>query len=276
MKKYLVLVLAVVCSLACILLTGCGDSDDGKSSKKSLKSQVAGKWGAVKLTMDDETMTDKEYRENYGRSLGKYLSMEFDKSGTGTLILEGKKKAFDWSVKDDELSIDFDDSDLRDAKSSLELDDDQLILKIKDDDHKLIVYLEKGDDDDDDKPDESESEYAKKSKLKAANTKAKLVFVTVNGAASDIISDGHPISDIKASGGVVKISDLESSSDPIRKAVYEAFDDTDDRDGYVWWDIDDRGRVYIAQWAASLEGMVGQYPNPETDPGQTHTIGREM
>lgn len=120
--------------------------------------------------------------------------------------------------------------------------------------------------------------YVKKSKLKSANSSAKLVYTTVNGAASDIISDGSAVSTIAASGGVKSVQDdLSSSTDPLQKAVYKALKENGDGAGFVWWDVTSEGNVYIAQWASSTSGdIVGQYPSPETDPDVTHVIGTSI
>ena len=114
--------------------------------------------------------------------------------------------------------------------------------------------------------------YVKKSKLKSANSSAKLVFTTVESAASDVVADGGNLSTI-ASQSASKIGDL-SSGNVCQKAVYNALKDNGDDSGYVMWDIGSTYNVVKAQFSTSNgDDIVGQYPDPETDPDQTHKIG---
>ena len=76
--------------------------------------------------------------------------------------------------------------------------------------------------------------YVKKSKLKTANSNAKLVFTTVNNEASDLIVDGNE-SKITAQD-VVAVSGLstDTTNDPLQAAVNKALKDNGNNAGYVF------------------------------------------
>ncbi|MBR1765111.1 MAG: prepilin-type N-terminal cleavage/methylation domain-containing protein [Ruminococcus sp.] len=122
--------------------------------------------------------------------------------------------------------------------------------------------------------------YVKKSKLKSANSSAKLVFTTVEGAATDVLSDGGQISDVTAGAptGAVTIGSLSTATAKCPKAVYTALKDNGDSAGMVYWAIDTKGNPTVAQFAAgsATSGIVGQYPDPETDPDEVNTMGAKF
>lgn len=119
--------------------------------------------------------------------------------------------------------------------------------------------------------------YVKKSKLKTANSNAKLVFTTVNNEASDLIVDGNE-SKITAQG-VVAVSGLstDTTNDPLQAAVNKALKDNGNNAGYVFWEIDSTTKnVTLAQWSSaddSTSTIVGQWPNPTSDYDTLNTIG---
>ena len=119
--------------------------------------------------------------------------------------------------------------------------------------------------------------YVKKSKLKTANSNAKLVFTTVNNEASDLIVDGNE--DKIAAQTVTKVSDLPDTdaSQPLQVAVKKALKDNGNAAGYVYWTIDGTTKnVKLAQWSSadsSTDTIVGQWPNPTSDYDTTRTIG---
>lgn len=119
--------------------------------------------------------------------------------------------------------------------------------------------------------------YVKKSKLKTANSNAKLVFTTVNNEASDLIVDGNE-SKITAQD-VVAVSGLstDTTNDPLQAAVNKALKDNGKNAGYVFWEIDSTTKnVTLAQWSSadgSTSTIVGQWPNPTSDYDTLHTIG---
>lgn len=117
--------------------------------------------------------------------------------------------------------------------------------------------------------------YVKKSKLKTANSNAKLVFTTVNNEAADLIVDGKEGS-ISATASPVAVSFLDDSK-VLEKAVKKALSDNGDAAGYVYWTIDDTTKnVKLAQWSSadsSTGTIVGQWPNPTSDYDTLHKIG---
>ena len=110
--------------------------------------------------------------------------------------------------------------------------------------------------------------YVKKSKLKSANSNAKLVFTTVNNCAADLVVDGD-VSGIAAQGPA-QISGWKSGSPTaLQSAVYEALKDNGDGMGYCSWGIGSSHDITWAQWSdqnSSTDSIVGQYPDPATDP----------
>ena len=118
--------------------------------------------------------------------------------------------------------------------------------------------------------------YVKKSKLKSANSNAKLVFTTVSGACADLTSDGKMTDITTGTLTPVAVSSL-SSSDKLQDAVAKAMSDNGDASGAVAWNVSTNYKPTWAQWAdsatTSTDQLVGQYPNPETDPDVVHTIG---
>lgn len=124
--------------------------------------------------------------------------------------------------------------------------------------------------------------YVKKSKLKSANSNAKLVFTTVNNQAADLVVEGTVVNDSNSVTTAV-ISDWSSESDALKKAVYDALKNNGDGAGACAYSIDTSGNVEWAQWANTVNGaaptgavMLGQYPDPETDPDATHAMGTKF
>lgn len=118
--------------------------------------------------------------------------------------------------------------------------------------------------------------YVKKSKLKTANSNAKLVFTTVNNEASDLIVDGNE-GKISAQD-VVAVSSLpDDANHPLQGAVKKALKDNGNNAGYVYWTIDGTTKnVTCAQWSSadkSTDTIVGQWPNPTSNYDTLHKIG---
>ena len=120
--------------------------------------------------------------------------------------------------------------------------------------------------------------YVKKSRLKSANSNAKLVYTTINGCATDLQVDGK-IAQIKSSGSSndgspVQISSLKSATKtekPLEYEIYKALSDNGEASGYACWKVQG-AEVKCAQWASSEANgeIVGQFPDPITD---TEDIG---
>lgn len=116
--------------------------------------------------------------------------------------------------------------------------------------------------------------YVKKSKLKTANSNAKLVFTTVNNEAADLLVNGETVGSGDGQKEAVNIkADLgsltgETTADKLGKAVYEALKDNGDGAGYCVYSIGTSGNVEYAQWSDVKDptsGVLGQYPDPCKD-----------
>lgn len=116
--------------------------------------------------------------------------------------------------------------------------------------------------------------YVKKSKLKTANSNAKLVFTTVNNEAADLLVNGETVGSGDGQTTAVYIkTDLGSltgttTADKLGKAVYEALKDNGDGAGYCVYSIGTSGNVEYAQWSDvknPTSGVLGQYPDPCKD-----------
>lgn len=116
--------------------------------------------------------------------------------------------------------------------------------------------------------------YVKKSKLKTANSNAKLVFTTVNNELADKVVDGDftgIVSQLDTSATGAKVSSWgDSSVTDIRSSVYKALKDNGDGAGYATWAITDN-EVKWAQWSDNVTGSVlGQYPDPCSNANISH------
>lgn len=120
--------------------------------------------------------------------------------------------------------------------------------------------------------------YVKKSKLKTANSNAKLVFTTVNNEAADMLVEGTSVTS-DASMKVTsnkgnKIKENFGGTDNTAKAklasaVWNALKDNGDGAGYCVYLLDDDGNVKFAQWSDVEDptgGVLGQYPDPCSNP----------
>ena len=116
--------------------------------------------------------------------------------------------------------------------------------------------------------------YVKKSKLKTANSNAKLVFTTVNNEAADLLVNGETVGASDGQTVAVNIkTDLgaltgTTTKDKLGKAVYNALKDNGDGAGYCVYAIGTSGNVTFAQWSDVSDpskGVLGQYPDPCKD-----------
>lgn len=114
--------------------------------------------------------------------------------------------------------------------------------------------------------------YVKKSKLKTANSNAKLVFTTVNNEVADKVVDGDftgIVSQLTTTAAGAKVSSWSNATD-IKKSVYNALKDNGDGAGYATWEITDN-EVKWAQWSDNVTGSVlGQYPDPCSNANISH------
>lgn len=123
--------------------------------------------------------------------------------------------------------------------------------------------------------------YVKKSKLKTANSNAKLVFTTVNNEAADMLVNGEAVGEDASQASPVEIKSLKSPAPAsgndsrsaqakLGNAVYEALKDNGDGAGYCVYSVGTNGNVEFAQWCDvnatdTTKGVLGQYPDPCKD-----------
>lgn len=116
--------------------------------------------------------------------------------------------------------------------------------------------------------------YVKKSKLKTANSNAKLVFTTVNNEAADMLVEGTSVTGSASQSGPVEVKSLQNTNtdaeSKLANAVYNALKDNGDGAGYCLYIVNADGSVNFAQWcdvdsSSAAKGVLGQYPNPCKD-----------
>lgn len=116
--------------------------------------------------------------------------------------------------------------------------------------------------------------YVKKSKLKTANSNAKLVFTTVNNEAADMLVEGTSVTGTASQSLAVEVKSLQNTNtdatSKLANAVYNALKDNGDGAGYCLYIVNADGSVNFAQWcdvdsSSTAKGVLGQYPNPCKD-----------
>ena len=116
--------------------------------------------------------------------------------------------------------------------------------------------------------------YVKKSKLKTANSNAKLVFTTVNNEAADMLVEGTSVTGSASQSVAVEVKSLQNTNtdakSKLANAVYNALKDNGDGAGYCLYIVNADGSVNFAQWcdvdsSSTAKGVLGQYPNPCKD-----------
>ena len=116
--------------------------------------------------------------------------------------------------------------------------------------------------------------YVKKSKLKTANSNAKLVFTSVNNEAADMLVEGTSVTGSASQSGAVEVKSLQNTNtdakSKLANAVYNALKDNGDGAGYCLYIVNADGSVNFAQWcdvnsSSTAKGVLGQYPNPCKD-----------
>ena len=94
--------------------------------------------------------------------------------------------------------------------------------------------------------------YVKKSKLKTANSNAKLVFTTVNNEAADMLVEGTSVTNTASQSGAVEVKSLQNTNtdakSKLANAVYNALKDNGDGAGWCLYMVNDDGSVNFAQW----------------------------
>lgn len=129
--------------------------------------------------------------------------------------------------------------------------------------------------------------YVKKSKLKTANSNAKLVFTTVNNEAADMLVEGTSVTadasmKTESSKGNKIAANFGGNGDGARaklaSAVWNALKDNGDGAGYCVYVLGDDGNVTFAQWSDvenPTGGVLGQYPNPCSKPDDANKAFRD-
>ena len=113
--------------------------------------------------------------------------------------------------------------------------------------------------------------YVKKSKLKTANSNAKLVFTTANNALADMVVEGKVVNDASHATVTIQgaVSGMASSNtdaqNVVKNSVYEALKDNGNGAGYAAFTVENN-EVKLAQWGDTQTVAIwGQYPNPAKD-----------
>lgn len=123
--------------------------------------------------------------------------------------------------------------------------------------------------------------YVKKSKLKTANSNAKLVFTTVNNEAADMLVEGTSVTNTASQSGAVEVKSLQNTNtdakSKLANAVYNALKDNGDGAGWCLYMVNDDGSVNFAQWCdvesvSGSIGVLGQYPDPCKDADKANKV----
>ena len=233
---------------------------------------IVGKWHCTKMASGGESYTAEEYEERFGVSFAGLFKAEFESDGTGKIALGDETQDFSWEKDDDTYTVEIDKDK---SKATAKFKDDQLVLTIKTSTRSIVYTFDKGDAEADSKSASALDEYVGKSKLKTVNTAAKLVFTTVNSEISWLIADGKRKEINDGLCGPVDVDDLDTS-DPLQKAVKTAMEENGSDSGTVSFYVEGK-KVQWAQYAEDEDSeMVGQYPDPESDPEKEHTIGDQF
>lgn len=110
--------------------------------------------------------------------------------------------------------------------------------------------------------------YVKKSRMRSANSNAKLVFNTAKTAATDYVANGEVAHTISVTGSP---TDLPSqATDDYEAKLYQEIADTVRQNasgvGVISLNIDEKTYIGYAQWVSGTSTkpgtIVGQYPDP--------------
>ena len=214
---------------------------------KSKKDLIIGTW--------------QEVKENGNGSYTK-----FNKDDTVDLFIGQDRKAT-YKIDGDTLIISLDS--ISQSYIIDELTSDKLVLKQTYNGKTEEVTFKKVDDT------QAVQTTNDKAALKTANSNAKLIYVTCNNEASDLIADGERVDKLVYSGPVSGLTGV------LGNAVKQALKGNDADSGYVYIYFDPNADYNsdknFAQWSASEDGIIGQYPNqPKTvDDAKKVTFGEK-
>lgn len=178
--------------------------------------------------------------------------IKFEKDGRMDL---GTGKQGTYTVDGDEISVS--DGTLTYIFEIKKLTGDTMTLTFKGKDQSFTKV-------DDGAIDDYMNVYIKKASLKTANSNAKLIYVTLNNTAADLMADGEQskLNRLDFEGPVDSLPD-----DALGKAVKDAMKDYGEDTGYVYIHFDPNAdynaNTNIVRWSKSESGdIVGQYPDP--------------
>ena len=112
--------------------------------------------------------------------------------------------------------------------------------------------------------------YVKKSRMRTANSNAKLVFEQVNNMASDKVADGDAVKKLGPTG-IIAVKSYKGSSNALEAAVWDALKDNGESGaGYVAIEFDPNKKdaVNWCQWQTNetaASQITGQWPNAPKD-----------
>ena len=117
--------------------------------------------------------------------------------------------------------------------------------------------------------------YVKSSRLKTANSNAKLVYTTASNVAAEMETKGTPLG--ASDGGEIKCSSTYATDDKkgtgLADAVKNALADNGDAAGAAYVVVGANGNITLSQWRkASTDKMIGQYPNPAEEPADAEKL----
>ena len=218
---------------------------------KSKKDLIVGTWQEVKDS-------------------GKATYTRFNKDGTVDLSVGSGEKA-NYAVDGDKLTITI--ASVSQIYTIQELTSDRLVLTTSTGKTSFTVTFKKVDDD------SVVKEANSQAKLKTANANAKLGFTTINNKSADLMADGEAVSALNTNG-VVAVESFKDSSDPLEKAVYDAFKDNGDDLGYIYirfdpnnYDDQNSSTRNFVQWSKEKQGdVVGQYPDPVKETSESDNV----
>ena len=115
--------------------------------------------------------------------------------------------------------------------------------------------------------------YVKSSRLKTANSNAKLCYTTAATYCADQETQGKSV-DYSNSFSCVSAGAAEGSKDTgVEDSVKKALSDNGDAAGIAYLNIE-KNSVKGAQWHKTADDkIVGQYPNPSEDADKCPTFG---
>lgn len=224
----------------------CIDETGFNYVKENLKNQEIDKNNINKIKI--------EKLDNVDSSIQGYMTLFFD-----------SYSIYAWGIIANEEILD-------DEKKSLMEDATPFDVSI--DKYAAVIYDKKG----------SYDKNNRTSTIKQANTNAKATYVAIAGQLADYIVSGklNTLEDVKkffpksTSEHGMDISKKPSAEGDL--IIYNYLMDNDVNSGYVYFEVDDEFNAKFAHWTENrdTESMVGQYPNPKTDPNAKHKFGEKF